>query len=44
MLRHLKDEGIRVGTIAPGVLRLVTHADVDDTGIERACEALASAP
>jgi threonine aldolase len=44
VLRHLKDEGVRVGTIAPGVMRLVTHADVDDSGIERACEALGSAP
>jgi threonine aldolase len=44
VLGHLKDEGVRVGTIAPGVLRLVTHADVDDSGIERACEALGSAP
>jgi threonine aldolase len=44
VLRHLDAEGIRVGTIAPGVLRLVTHADVDDAGIDRACEALTSAP
>jgi threonine aldolase len=44
LLRHLEHEGIRAGTIAPGVVRLVTHADVDDAGIERACQALASAP
>jgi threonine aldolase len=44
VLRHLQDKGIRAGTIAPGVLRLVTHADVDDTGIEQACQALGTAP
>jgi threonine aldolase len=41
---HLASEGILVGTIAPGVLRLVTHHDVDDGGVERAVKALASAP
>ncbi len=44
VLKHLEGEGIRAGTIAPGIVRLVTHADVDDAGIERACLALASAP
>jgi threonine aldolase len=41
---HLRAEGVLAGTIAPGVLRLVTHHDVDDAGIERACKALATAP
>ena len=44
VLMHLNAEGIRAGTIAPGIVRLVTHADVDDAGIERARLALASAP
>jgi threonine aldolase len=44
VLGHLEAEGIRAGTIAPGVIRLVTHHDVDDDGIERACKALATAP
>jgi threonine aldolase len=44
VLDHLRAEGVVGGTIAPGVLRLVTHADVDDDGIERARKALASAP
>ena len=44
LLAHLESEGVRVGTIAPGVVRLVTHADVDDEGIERALKAIASAP
>jgi threonine aldolase len=41
---HLRHEGVLGGTIAPGVLRLVTHHDVDDPGLERAVKALASAP
>jgi threonine aldolase len=41
---HLRGEGILSGTIAPGVLRLVTHHDVDDPGLDRAIKALASAP
>jgi len=41
---HLAGEGVLVGTIAPGVLRMVTHHDVDDEGVERACKALADAP
>jgi hypothetical protein len=35
---------VLAGTIAPGVVRLVTHHDVDDDGIEGAAKALASAP
>jgi len=41
---HLRSEGVLAGTIAPGVMRLVTHNDVDDDGVERATKALASAP
>ncbi len=41
---HLEAHGVRAGTIAPGVVRLVTHRDVDDAGIEQACHALAVAP
>ncbi len=44
VLRHLKGEGVIGGTIAPGVLRLVTHADVDDDDIERAAKAIATSP
>ena len=44
LLAHLAGEGVAAGTIAPGVVRLVTHHDVDDEGVERACKALASAP
>ena len=41
---HLRGEGVLAGTIAPGVMRLVTHNDVDDDGVERAMKALAAAP
>jgi threonine aldolase len=44
LLGHLAGEGVLAGTIAPGVVRLVTHHDVDDAGVERAVKALASAP
>jgi threonine aldolase len=44
LLAHLAAEGVRAGTIAPGIVRLVTHRDVSDEGVERACKALASAP
>jgi threonine aldolase len=39
---HLRDEGVLAGTIAPGVVRLMTHHDVDDDGVDRACKALVS--
>jgi threonine aldolase len=44
VLRHLAAHGVRGGTIGPGIVRLVTHLDVDDEGVERACLALAGAP
>jgi len=44
LLGHLEARGIKAGTIAPRTIRLVTHHDVDDDGIEDACRALASAP
>ncbi|HEV2369909.1 MAG TPA: GntG family PLP-dependent aldolase, partial [Acidimicrobiales bacterium] len=44
LLGHLRDNGVRAGTIAPGVVRLVTHHDVDDVGVERALMALAASP
>src|SRR5262249_11872360 len=44
VIDHLRTEGVLAGTIAPGCLRLVTHNDVDDDGVERAVKALASAP
>jgi threonine aldolase len=44
LIAHLAGDGILAGTIAPGVVRLVTHLDVDDEGVERACQSLAKAP
>jgi len=41
---HLRAEGVLAGTIAPGVVRLVTHKDVDDDDVDRARKALAAAP
>jgi threonine aldolase len=44
LLAHLEDRGVLAHAIAPGVVRFVTHHDVDDQGIERALAALADAP
>ncbi|MEA2843336.1 MAG: threonine aldolase, partial [Actinomycetota bacterium] len=44
VMRHLADHGVLVGTIAPWTLRIVTHNDVDDDGVEKAVAALATAP
>ena len=44
VLAHLAEEGVLAGSIAPGVVRLMTHLDVDDDDVDRACKALASAP
>ena len=44
LLHHLGEHGVRAGTIAPGVVRFVTHHDVDDSGVERARKAVAIAP
>jgi threonine aldolase len=44
VLEHLASEGVLAGTIAPGVVRFVTHHDVDDVGVERAAKAVATCP
>lgn len=44
LIGHLQANGVLAGTIAPDVVRFVTHNDVDDEGIERALEAVGSAP
>jgi threonine aldolase len=44
LLHHLDELGVRAGTIAPGVVRFVTHHDIDDAGVERARRAVAVAP
>jgi threonine aldolase len=40
LLEELRRAGVLGGTIAPGVVRLVTHHDVDDTGVDIAMKAL----
>jgi threonine aldolase len=44
LLAHLAHEGVQAGTIAPGIVRLMTHLDVDDDAIDQARKALATAP
>lgn len=44
LLEHLRQAGILGGTIAPNTVRLVTHHDVDDAGLERAVVTVAAAP
>jgi len=44
VLAHLGGKGVLGGTIGPGVLRLVTHFDVDDDGLARAVAAIRGAP
>jgi threonine aldolase len=44
LLLHLRDEGVLAGLISPGVVRLMTHVDVGDRGIERAVVAISTAP
>jgi hypothetical protein len=41
---HLGHEGVKAGTIAPRIVRLMTHLDVDDDGVEQTRKALATAP
>jgi len=44
LVAHLDELGILADTTEPGVVRLVTHHDVDDEGIDRACAAIVKAP
>jgi threonine aldolase len=44
LLDHLATHGVLAHAVAPRVMRFVTHHDVDDQGIARAIDALASAP
>lgn len=43
LVDHLAAQGVRVGTIAPGVVRLATHAGIDDAALDLAIAALRSA-
>jgi threonine aldolase len=44
LLAHLEANGVRAGTVGPGLVRFVTHLDVDDAGIARAVDAIRTAP
>lgn len=44
LIGHLSGCGVLAGTVAPGVMRLVTHLDVDDAGVALACDAIRRAP
>ena len=44
LIAHLGARGVLAGTVAPGIMRLLTHHDVDDAAIEVARSAIASAP
>jgi len=44
LVAHLAAHGVAARPFGPGHVRLVTHRDVDDEGIERAVQALLQAP
>jgi threonine aldolase len=44
VIEHLAGDGVLAVALGSGRIRLVTHLDVDDAGIERACRSLAGAP
>lgn len=44
VVSHLNNHGVLARGIGPGLMRFVTHFDVDDVGIDRAIAAIASAP
>jgi threonine aldolase len=44
LVDYLRGEGVLAGPIAPGTMRLVTHHDVSDAGVDRAIKALVNAP
>ena len=44
LLAHLEERGILAHAIAPGIVRFVTHLDVDDAGVTRTIAALEDAP
>jgi threonine aldolase len=44
LVDHLAAGGVVTGTVGPGRVRLVTHADVDDAAIDLACALIGKAP
>ena len=43
LLEKLRADGVLAGTLAPGIVRFVTHHDVDDAGLEKALKAISAA-
>ncbi len=44
LVAWLETRGVLAGTIAPGIVRLVTHCDIDDAHLAHAIVAIADAP
>ena len=44
LLDHLATDGIAAGTLAPGIVRFVTHRGIDDHAVERIIESIRRAP
>jgi len=44
LIEHLAGDGVLALTVGPGRVRLVTHQDAHDAGIEMACRSIAHAP
>ena len=44
LLAHLAQRGVKAGTLGPGLVRLVTHAGIDDAAVHSAAQAIATAP
>jgi len=44
LLAHFEAHGVKAGTIAPRVMRFVTHCDIDDDDVDIAIAAIRSAP
>jgi threonine aldolase len=44
LLAHLEGQGVLAHAIAPGIVRFVTHLDVDDAGVTRSIASLEDAP
>lgn len=44
LLDHLSTDGIAAGTLAPGIVRFVTHRGIDEHAVERIIESIRRAP
>ena len=44
LLEYLRAQGIIAGTISPGIVRLVTHREIDDDATDRVAAVIKGAP